>query len=81
MQRLGAGRARRRFPKMAAASSSGPGCGEAAAAAGGKRGPLGIPEAVFVVSGGGGGGVGDGGGRPREAVPHARGRERGPARP
>uniref|UniRef100_A0A8V0YM65 Prefoldin subunit 3 n=1 Tax=Gallus gallus TaxID=9031 RepID=A0A8V0YM65_CHICK len=33
---------------MAAASSSGPGCGEAAAAAGGKRGPLGIPEAVFV---------------------------------
>ncbi|OXB75776.1 UNVERIFIED_CONTAM: hypothetical protein H355_012285 [Colinus virginianus] len=34
---------------MAAASGSGPGCGEAAAA-GGKRGPLGIPEAVFVAN-------------------------------
>lgn len=35
---------------MAAATSSETGCGEAAA--GEKRGPLGIPEAVFVVSGG-----------------------------
>lgn len=34
---------------MAAATSSETGCGEAAA--GEKRGPLGIPEAVFVVSG------------------------------
>lgn len=43
-------RTHRRFPKMAAATSSETGCGEAAA--GEKRGPLGIPEAVFVVSGG-----------------------------
>lgn len=66
--------ARRRYSKMAAASGSGPGCGEAAA--GGKRGPLGIPEAVFVVSGGG---AGDGGARLREAVPSPRG-ARGAAR-
>lgn len=41
------GTQRRRFPKMAAATSGEICCGEAPA--GGKRGHLGIPEAVFVV--------------------------------
>lgn len=42
-------RTHRWLPKMAAATSSETGCGGAAAD---KRGPLGIPQAVFVVSGG-----------------------------